>query len=108
MQSPLSVTFRHLDHSPAVEADVHKHAEVLARLFPRIISCRVVIDAPNRRHHSGNLYRVHIDLKVPGQEIAVNSTGPQDHAHEDVYVAIRDAFDAVARRLRDHAERSGN
>jgi len=27
----------------------------------------------------------------------------QSHAHEDVYVAIRDAFDAAKRRLEDYA-----
>ncbi|HYM32202.1 MAG TPA: HPF/RaiA family ribosome-associated protein [Candidatus Cybelea sp.] len=105
MQLPLTVTFRNLDASPAVEADVRKHADKLERFFPRIMSCNVVVEAPNRRRHKGNLYRVRIDLKVPGQEIVVNETGPKNHAHEDIYVAVRDAFDAVVRRLEDHARR---
>jgi cold shock CspA family protein len=38
----------------------------------------------------------------------VTRSGPKDHAHEDVYVAIRDAFDAAVRRLEDHVrERRG-
>ena len=105
MQVPLSISFRNLDHSDAIEADVRKHAEHLNTLFPRITSCRVAVEGANHRHHTGNLYRVHIDLKIPGHEIAVNGTGPKDHAHEDVYVAVRDAFDAVSRRLQDHARR---
>ena len=28
-----------------------------------------------------------------------------DHAHEDVYVAVRDAFDAARRRLEDYVRR---
>jgi cold shock CspA family protein len=41
---------------------------------------------------------------LPGRkEIVVDRTGPKDHAHEDVYVALRDAFEAAARRLEDDA-----
>jgi cold shock CspA family protein len=39
-----------------------------------------------------------MDLRVPGKEIVANC----DH-HEDVYVALRDAFDAVKLQLKDAA-----
>jgi len=42
---------------------------------------------------------------MPGTDVHVNQEGPQNHAHEDVYVAIRDAFDAAVRQLEDHARR---
>ncbi len=35
----------------------------------------------------------------------VDRAKPLDHSHEDVYVAVRDAFNAAARRLEDHARR---
>ncbi|HEX7111759.1 MAG TPA: hypothetical protein VF216_04895, partial [Mizugakiibacter sp.] len=47
----------------------------------------------------GNLYKVRARLTLPGGEIAAGRTGPQDHGHEDPYVAVRDTFD-VLRRLR--------
>jgi ribosomal subunit interface protein len=94
-----------METSPAIEADVARYVEKLERRFGRIMSCRVVVEAPHRRHIKGKLYRVSVDLKVPGREIAANSTGPKDHAHEDMHVAIRDAFDAVQRRLQDHARK---
>ena len=53
-----------------------------------------------RHHHQGDLFRVRIEIDAPGKELAVTHTGPRDHAHEDVYVAIRDAFRAAVRRLR--------
>jgi ribosome-associated translation inhibitor RaiA len=37
--------------------------------------------------------------------VHVNQEGPKNQAHEDVYVAIRDAFDAAARQLEDHARK---
>ena len=105
MQIPLQVTFRDIDPSPAIEADIREKVERLERLFGRITSCRVVIEAHHRTHRKGTLYNCVVDITVPGREIAVGRVGPQDHAHEDVYVAIRDAFDAASRRLEDHARR---
>ncbi len=105
MQIPVQVTFRNMDPSKAVEAKIRGKAEKLERYFDRVVSCRVVVESPHRRHHKGSLYNVRIDIGVPGKEIVVNHTGSKNHAHEDVYVAVRDAFNAAARRLEDHARK---
>jgi ribosomal subunit interface protein len=105
MQIPVQVTFRDMDPSKAVEANVREKAGKLERHFERVISCRVVVEAPHRRQTKGKLYNVRIDIGVPGKEILVNHAGPNNHAHEDVYVAIRDAFNAAARQLEDHARK---
>ena len=49
-----------------------------------------------------NLYHVRVDLALPGHQIVAGREPALHRAHEDVYVAIRDAFDAVRRRLEDH------
>jgi hypothetical protein len=49
------------------------------------------------------LFRVRVDLKVPGREIAVGRDPAAHHAHEDVYVAIHDAFDTARQLLEDYA-----
>ncbi|HVM81994.1 MAG TPA: HPF/RaiA family ribosome-associated protein [Stellaceae bacterium] len=103
MQLPLQITFRNLDASPTVEEKVRERAEELERFYGRIMSCRVVIEAATRRQHKGRLYHIRVDLKVPGKEIVVKRDPPEHHAHEDIYVAVRDCFDAVRRQLEDHA-----
>jgi ribosome-associated translation inhibitor RaiA len=105
MQLPLQITFRHMDSSPAVEAEIRKRAERLERLSDRITACRVVVEAPHQHHRKGKLYCIRIDLSVPGEEIPVTHNGPQDHAHEDIYVAIRDAFNTAGRLLEDHTRK---
>ena len=100
------ITFRNLDPSPAVEAAICEHAERLHRLHDRITSCRVVVETSHRRHKKGRIFRIGVDLTVPGAEIVVKRDPAEHHAHEDVYVAIRDAFDAVRRRLDDHSHRA--
>jgi ribosomal subunit interface protein len=102
MQLPLQISFRNMDASDMVEARIREKAAKLDRFADRIMSCRVVVEAPNRRGHKGKLYHVRIDMTVPGGgEIVVNREAPENHAHEDVYVAVRDAFNAAARQLED-------
>ena len=101
MRFPLQIQFHKLEPSPAVEDYVRKQAQRLDRFFDRIGSCRVTIEAPHKHHHQGNIYHVTVDLKALGEELVASRSPGQDHAHEDVYVAIRDAFNAVRRQLQD-------
>lgn len=103
MQVPLRIAFRGLEPSAAIETSVREHAERLDRFFDRITGCQVMVESEHRHHHRGRIYHVRIDLTVPGKEIVVARDPAAHHAHEDVYVAIRDAFDAARRRLEDHA-----
>jgi ribosomal subunit interface protein len=102
MELPLQITFRHMDSTDAVTARIRERAAELERFFDRITACRVVVECRHPRHQQGNLFRVRVDLKVPGREIVVGRDPTAHHAHEDVYVAIRDAFDAARRLLEDH------
>ena len=101
MEMPLIITFHDLDKSEAVEAKIRERVERLEQRFGRIISCNVIVAAPNRRHRKGNLYSCHVDVSIPGAEIVANRNPDDDHAHESIQVAIRDAFDAAERRLED-------
>ena len=89
--------------STAASDDIHRRIAHLERFFDRIIGCRVVIEAPHRHQQHGKLFRVAVELDVPGRRIVVNRAGPHDQAHEDAHVAIRDAFAAAERQLQDHA-----
>lgn len=106
MQVPLQITFRNMQPSPAVESRIRERAAKLERFHQRITSCHVVIDAPHRHHNKGKLFAVHVDLTVPGQEILASKGAGPNHAHENVHVAIRDAFDAVLRQLDGFARRA--
>jgi cold shock CspA family protein/ribosome-associated translation inhibitor RaiA len=102
VQIPLQVTFRNIDRSEQIEEDVRLHAGKLEEFFDRITSCRVVIQAPHRRHRKGNLYHVRVLVSVPGRELLVDRVPADDHAHEDAHVTIRDAFDAMRRQVEDY------
>jgi ribosomal subunit interface protein len=102
MQQPLQITFRDIPQSDAVEAAIREKAEKLDQFFDKIMTCRVMVEAPHGHKHKGHLYHVRVDLTVPGTEL-IASRSPADHqAHEDIYVAIRDAFDAAKRQLQEY------
>ncbi|MGD2074555.1 MAG: HPF/RaiA family ribosome-associated protein [Gammaproteobacteria bacterium] len=105
MKLPLEVVFRNLPPSDAIEAKVRERAAKLDVLFPDIMSCRVVVEADHKHHYKGNLYHIGIDITLPGAELVANREPHNNHAHEDVYVAIRDAFDAMRRQLEDYTRR---
>jgi len=98
MELPLQVTYRGMESSAALEDAVREKAAKLEQFHPHLVSCRVVIEQAARHKTKGKQFVVRVDLKAPGGEIAVN----RDHA-EDVYIALRDAFDAARRKLEDFA-----
>jgi ribosomal subunit interface protein len=106
MKIPLEVTFLNMDPSEAVEARVREKAKRLERYFDRMTHCRVVIEAPHRNLHKGKIYHVKIDIGIPGRaNVLVNRDTEADHTHEDVYVAVRDAFDAAKRQMQEIVDR---
>lgn len=100
MKTPLQITYRGIEHSDALETHIREKAEKLETFFQPIMSCRVVVEIPHQHKHQGKTFNVRVDVGVPGSEIVVNRDN-----HEDVYVALRDAFDATKRQLDDYSRR---
>ena len=100
MQIPLQITIRNIEHSEALETHIREKAGKLDEFFKHITSCRVVVEVPHKHQHQGRRFNVRIDIGVPGSEIAVN----RDQA-DDVYVALRDAFDAAKRQVEEYARK---
>ncbi len=102
MELPLDITWRHIPASPIVTEHIRERVYKLQQFCDRIVGCRVVVDAPHRHHRHGRLYEVSVDVTVPGRQLVAHRSPQQDHAHEDVLVAVRDAFEAAERRLEDY------
>lgn len=100
MEVTLQITTRDMPHSDALESHIREKAAKLEKFYPHIMSCRIVVELPHKHHHQGRLYDVHIDITVPGGELVVNRV-----ANADVYVAVRDAFDAAKRQLEDYGRK---
>ncbi|MDQ3185549.1 MAG: HPF/RaiA family ribosome-associated protein [Pseudomonadota bacterium] len=100
MKSLLQITTRDVPHSEALESHIRQKAEKLETFYPHIMGCRVVVEIPHKHKHQGRAFNVRLDITVPGNELVVNR-----EADEDVYVALRDAFNAAKRQLDDYGRR---
>ena len=100
MQRPIQITFKDIPHSDAVEQHIREKAAKLETFYPHIIGCHVTVELPHKHNHQGKLHNVRIDVKVPGSEIVVNRD-----KHEDLYVALRDAFDAAKRQIEEYGRK---
>src|SRR3546814_15789109 len=100
-ERPLEITVRNRDHADAVEAKAREKVAKLEQAYGRITSCRIMIEALNRQHTKGNLFHVTIEVGVPGKQVMVDRNSGRNQAHEEVYVALRDAFHAARRRLEE-------
>jgi ribosome-associated translation inhibitor RaiA len=112
MQTPVQIAFHGLDKSTAVEDRIREKVAKLEQFFDRITSCRVTVE----RHHRPRVeekvkdqpFHVSIFLGVPGDELVVKRDPKGDSAlkgHEDIQIALRDAFDTMERRLKDYVSR---
>lgn len=104
MNVPLQITMRDMPPSEALDTRIRQYATKLEKLHSRITSCRVTIGPSEGHSHQGRQFDVCIDVRAPGHEEAVSTL----KHHEDVYVALRDAFDATRRQLDDAARIRGD
>lgn len=105
MSFPIEVRFRDMELSPALDQFVRRWAAKLGRIHERIVHCDVVIERPHQSQRQGQHVHVRVEVGIPGSDIVVSRDQELDGAHEDAFVAVRDAFRAARRQLEHHARR---
>ncbi len=108
MQIPLQIHYHDLTATDSLEGEVRRRAAKLDEMFERIISIRVTLE--QRQHARAGGYRFHVRLEVtiPGEDVIVSRDPGDDDAHNDMYVAIGDAFDAAKRQLQTRFDKMRN
>lgn len=100
MQVPLEIVHRNFGSTEAIDRLVREQTAKLEEICDHITSGRVALERPHAHPKTGTSWRVRIDLHVPpGHEVVVRHQGGDGDAHEDLYQAVRDAFDKARRRL---------
>lgn len=100
MQTPVELIWHEMDPVPHVEKRVRERVARLEKLFERIIGCHVVVEAAHRRHKGSSDYEVRLEVTVPGGSLTINRRPGDDQGHMDPLLTVRDAFDAMERKLR--------
>ena len=100
MTNDFQIVFHNIEQSTSISDAVNKRISKLQRFCDRILAGRVVLDSPHNNHQKGKVYSVGLEIHTPSKEVRVNQEQHDNHAHEDLYVAIRDAFNAAERQLK--------
>ena len=99
MTLPLELTYRGLEKSDFLEKAVTDRYTKFERLDWGITHCHVILDSPHHHQHKGRLYEVHIEVRVPGNQLAVSHKTTRNGSQEDIYLLIKNAFTAMERQL---------
>ena len=112
MQTPIHIAFHGIDKSDALETRIRGKIAKLEQYFDRITSCRVTVERNHRsktvENQKDQPFHVSIFLGVPGDELVVKRDPKDQDAlkdHQDVQVAVRDAFDTMERQLKEYVRR---
>jgi ribosome-associated translation inhibitor RaiA/cold shock CspA family protein len=99
------IAFRGMEPSAAVEQLIHKRVKKLELMFSHVAACRVIIEAPHKHRIRGNLFHVRVDLSAPQSELVSSRDIGMNIAHEQLHVALRDAFSALRKQLLKHKQK---
>ena len=100
MTTTADITYRNMPHSEWLDREIQKRVARLAEFCPDIVSCKVLVGRPHRRHEHGNRFDVRIDMAVPGEKIVA---GHLSSLH--ALVAFRRACAAAKRQLTEYVRR---
>lgn len=102
---PIQISFRNVDPSEAVKTAIYEKIERLKKFQTKIVGCEVIVSSPHKHSHKSEIFHVEIRMGVSGHDIFINRESEKDDAHRDVYIAIRDAFKALERKLEENLDR---
>jgi ribosome-associated translation inhibitor RaiA len=88
------INLRHMRHSEALTMRIREISEKLEEQHPRVMNIRVTVECVGNHQQKGRHYLASVVVHLPGREVVANR-----HEHEDVFVALRDAFDVITRQL---------
>ncbi len=98
MSTPLTLTFRHLPRSGALEASARDVGNRLQQLNDGMTACHIVFEgAPEAA--SGLPFRVKIHVSVPGAQIHAESARQPEEGWAVPHSPLRSAYENAKRQL---------
>jgi cold shock CspA family protein/ribosome-associated translation inhibitor RaiA len=106
MQGPTTISFKDSIKTPEIQDLIERKIAKLERFCDYMISCRVIIEQPQRHQERGNRYRVRIDMKVPpAHELIVDEPSSKGDMHDPLHVVVTKAFHKAQRQLKELVEK---
>lgn len=106
MQIPLEIKFSDIDHSQWVEDYIRERAGKLDKMCDHLMSCRVVVEGAQHHHHTGNPWRVRVEVTMPPKkDLVADKEGTVADPHVQLRPIIRKAFEAMEKQIKKETAR---
>jgi len=80
-----------------------KQEQAVVVLFcDRIIQCHVTVAIPHRRHKTGNLFDITINISLPGKDIVISREAQDELENKDLRHVLKEAFEAAYRQVEEY------
>ena len=99
MTEPVTLTFRHLPRSGALESSARDIGNRLRLVNSRLMACHIVFEGKADAQGDGGPYVVKIHLSVPGAQIHADSEPRSGEEHSEVRDALQAAYQSAKRQL---------
>lgn len=96
----LEISFRDIEHSDGIEQLIREKAGKISTKYDSITGIRAVVAMPHNHSHKGKIAHVSLEIGLPGETVAITNDNHDNTAHEDMYIAVKDAFDIAQRKVR--------
>lgn len=106
MQVPMEISYKDVDKSEWIEEFIQERVDKLQRFARDLISCRVAVEKDHKRRQGGNPYYVRVETSLPGKKrlaTASEHLEAREDSKTELQNAIRDAFEAMEKRLKKAA-----
>lgn len=101
MQVPLEITYDGIDRTQWLDEYIQERAYRLDRMCDSLLGCRVVVERSQHHKHTGNPYRVRVEVTIPPKKDLIgDKKGTVEDPHIQLRPIVRKAFEAVEKQLR--------
>lgn len=107
MQMDPIISYRNVDHSPAIDDIIRTRIAALELRDHRITGCVVTLDSPQKKKRNGRVLRVRLNLHLPGPDLTVAREIAQGSAQDDLILAVNRAFAAAEKALKKRKKKMG-
>ena len=102
MQGTVEITFKDINKTPEYEQVIREKIDKLEKFCNYMISCRVIVERPQKYPDTANPYRVRIYITVPpSHEIIAKESASQGGIHDNLLTVINRTFHAAERQLKE-------
>ncbi len=110
MKYPVQISWRNVPKIKKIKSLIHEKAKKLDQINDDLISCRVILEKPQKNLKAGRIYQVRVEITVPPETvISVQKDAGKGDKNERLEQIIRNTFQSVWRQLREHTrKRRGN